>query len=90
MVIDSGHRPANTPSLCGRALKRSDVVGTPLAKEVFELIDASGCRIHVSENSASSVVKHNNRVEYARVARPTRKGEAPLLAAHAGRSAESA
>jgi hypothetical protein len=25
----------------------------------------------------------NNRVEYARVARPTRKGEAPLLAAHA-------
>ena len=40
MVIDSGHRPANTPSLCGRALKRSDVVRTPLAKEVFELVDA--------------------------------------------------
>ena len=26
-------------------------------------------------------------MEFARVARPTRKGEAPLLAAHAGRSA---
>ena len=27
----------------------------------------------------------NNRVEFARIARPTRNGEAPLLAAHAGR-----
>jgi hypothetical protein len=27
----------------------------------------------------------NNRVEFARVARPTRNGEAPLLAAHAER-----
>ena len=27
----------------------------------------------------------NNRVESARVARPTRKGDAPSLAAHAGR-----
>jgi hypothetical protein len=27
----------------------------------------------------------NNRVEFARCARPTRKGEAPLLAAHAER-----
>jgi hypothetical protein len=27
----------------------------------------------------------NNRVEYARVARPTRKSNALLLAAHAGR-----
>jgi len=40
MITDSGRRAANTPSLCGRALNRSDVVGTPLAKEVFELIDA--------------------------------------------------
>jgi len=29
--------------------------------------------------------KPNNRVEFARYARPTRKGEAPLLAAHARR-----
>jgi hypothetical protein len=29
--------------------------------------------------------KPNIRVEYARYARPTRNGEAPLLAAHAGR-----
>jgi hypothetical protein len=40
MVTDSEHRPANSPTLCGRALKRSDVVGTSLAKEVFELVDA--------------------------------------------------
>lgn len=32
---------------------------------------------------------HNNRVEYTRVARPTRNGEAPLLAAHAERSAST-
>jgi hypothetical protein len=40
MVIDSGHRPANTSQLCGRALKRADVIGTPLASEVFQLVDA--------------------------------------------------
>ena len=40
MVIDSESRPANNPSLCGRALKRVEVIGTPLAKEAFDLVDA--------------------------------------------------
>lgn len=39
-IIDSESRPANDPELCGRALTRAEVVGTPLAKEVSELIDA--------------------------------------------------
>lgn len=39
MVIDSEGRPANDPKLCGRALKRVEVLGTPLAKEVFQLVD---------------------------------------------------
>ena len=39
MVVDSESRPANHPKICGRALKRTDVVGTPFAKEVFELVD---------------------------------------------------
>lgn len=39
MVIDSERRPANDPRLCGRALKRVEVIGTPLAKEVFQLVD---------------------------------------------------
>ena len=30
-------------------------------------------------------MRSNNRFEFARLARPTRKGEAPLLAAQAGR-----
>jgi hypothetical protein len=36
-------------------------------------------------NVVTQRMKANNRVESARVARPTRKGDAPLLAAHAGR-----
>ena len=39
MVVDSESRPANNPEICGRALKRAEVVGTPLAKEIFELAD---------------------------------------------------
>jgi hypothetical protein len=40
MVIDGESRPANTPSLCGRALKRAEVIGTALAKEAFQFVDA--------------------------------------------------
>jgi hypothetical protein len=39
MVIDSDVRPANNAKLCGRALKRVEVVETPLAEEVFQLVD---------------------------------------------------
>jgi hypothetical protein len=34
---------------------------------------------------AMLIMPSNNRVEFARIARPTRKGDAPLLAAHAER-----
>ncbi|NPC59397.1 hypothetical protein [Caenimonas soli] len=40
MVIDGEGRRTDDRFLCGRALKREDVVGTPLAQEVFALVDA--------------------------------------------------
>jgi len=40
MIIDSENRPANSPELCGRALKREEVIGTPFAQEAFQLVDA--------------------------------------------------
>jgi hypothetical protein len=40
MVIDAGGRPVAAPNMAGTALARDDVVGTPLAIQVFELIEA--------------------------------------------------
>jgi len=40
MVIDAGHRPTASSSFCGKALARAEVVGTPLADTVFEMVDA--------------------------------------------------
>jgi hypothetical protein len=40
MVVDGVGRPTDDRLLCGRSLKRSEVIGTPLATEVFELVDA--------------------------------------------------
>ena len=40
MVIDAGDRPAAKGELVGTALTRADVVGTPLAAQVFALVDA--------------------------------------------------
>jgi hypothetical protein len=40
MVIDAGSRPVAHSSLVGNALNRPDVLGTPLAADVFALIDA--------------------------------------------------
>ena len=40
MIIDAKGRPADDRAVCGRALGREEVVGTPLAKHVFECVDA--------------------------------------------------
>jgi len=40
MVIDAQGRPPDDRGLCGRALRRDEVVGTPLASHVFSLVDA--------------------------------------------------
>ena len=40
MVISGKGRRADDRGLCGRALEREDVIGTPLAAEVFSLVDA--------------------------------------------------
>jgi predicted outer membrane lipoprotein len=40
MVIDGEGRPADHRSLCGQALKREEVIGTPLAANAFALFDA--------------------------------------------------
>lgn len=40
MLANGTGRRADDRSLCGRALERADVIGTPLANEVFLLVDA--------------------------------------------------
>lgn len=40
MVIDAGDRPAAKGELAHTALNRTDVIGTPLAAQVFALVDA--------------------------------------------------
>ena len=40
MVIDATERPVASSALVGSALTRSDVVGTPLAEQVFAIFDA--------------------------------------------------
>lgn len=40
MVIDSRDRPCGNGDLAGTALKRDDVIGTPLATQVFSMADA--------------------------------------------------
>ena len=40
MVVDANQTPMATHPLAGRSLTREDVVDTPLAQEVFDLIDA--------------------------------------------------
>lgn len=40
MVVSATGRPGDDRKLCGRALEREEVIGTPLAQEVFALADA--------------------------------------------------
>lgn len=40
MVVDADQTPIASHPLVGRALGRENVVGTPLAQEVFDLVDA--------------------------------------------------
>lgn len=40
MVVDAKDRPAASSDLVGKALTRADVIGTPLAAQVFEIVDA--------------------------------------------------
>jgi hypothetical protein len=40
MVANGKGRRANDRSICSRALERADVVGTPLANQVFSLVDS--------------------------------------------------
>ncbi len=40
MVIDAASRPVSQSELVGQALTRDEVVGTPIAKQVFALTDA--------------------------------------------------
>jgi hypothetical protein len=40
MVVDAGNRATSDSELVGAALKRSDVIGTALAPQVFAIVDA--------------------------------------------------
>jgi hypothetical protein len=40
MVIDAATRPIAQGDVVGRTLRRDEVIGTPLAKQAFDIIDA--------------------------------------------------
>lgn len=40
MVIDSDHRLLNKRDICSKGLRRVEVVGTPLADQIFAFVDA--------------------------------------------------
>ena len=40
MIIDASDRSVATSPLVGRALTRDEVIGTPLAADVFRILDA--------------------------------------------------
>jgi hypothetical protein len=40
MVIDAANRPVSESSAAGQALRRDQVIGTPLADDVFAIVDA--------------------------------------------------
>ena len=40
MIIDAQDRVQNYSTILGQSLRRVEVVGTPLAPEVFRLVDA--------------------------------------------------
>ena len=40
MVIDAQHRFESKRTICGRGMLRAEVIGTPLASDVFALVDA--------------------------------------------------
>jgi len=56
MVIDAEDRYAFKRELCARGMRRVEVVGTPLAQEVFALVDA----IWLSEPRINEVKALNN------------------------------
>jgi hypothetical protein len=58
MVIDGEGRRTDDRSLSGRTLIRAEVIGTPLAVEVFELVDA----IWLTEPRIGEVQALNNKV----------------------------
>ena len=39
-VIDATNRPVSKSALVGRGLKREEVIGTPLADQIFSIVDA--------------------------------------------------
>jgi hypothetical protein len=42
-VIDASSREVSRSELVGKALPRSEVIGTPLAKRVFDMVDSVWC-----------------------------------------------
>jgi len=58
MIIDSAARPANSRELCGRALRRDEVIGTPFAQEAFQIVDA----IWLHDPRVGEVKRLNNQL----------------------------
>lgn len=58
MIIDGEGRPADSRTLCKRALRRAEIIGTPMASEVFGLVDA----LWLTEPRLDEVKALNNAV----------------------------
>ena len=54
MVIDASGRPAGRSSLVGSALARAAVIGTPLAKVAFDIVDA----VWIQDSRIREIVGH--------------------------------
>jgi len=54
MVIDAPGRPAGRSSLVGSALARAAVIGTPLAKVAFDIVDA----VWIQDSRIREIVGH--------------------------------
>ena len=55
MVIDSRRRPVASSDLDGKSLAREDVVDTPLARVIFDIVDA----VWLQDERIAEIVGHD-------------------------------
>jgi len=59
VVIDAATRPVSESNLVGRALARADVIGHPIADQVFELADV----VWVSDERIAEITQGSGRTK---------------------------
>lgn len=60
MVIDSARRHVANSELVGRSLARSDVIGTPLAQQAFDIVDC----IWLNDPRIAEITKEPNEASH--------------------------